>query len=109
MKDLVSEDNLNVFIQKIHQVFPNLVAGVIADKHGLPIASKIHPQLNTNEQMLSLEAVAEGRRIVNVEPYQKVVRRLSENVNLMMLLQKSHQNLHRFKELNRILERDNPI
>jgi len=83
---------------------------VIDDKHGLPIASKIHPKISMSEQLLSLEAVAEGRKIVNISNFDKLIAPLSKNVKLMMLLKKSKKkNLRSFKALNKILQTENPI
>ncbi len=109
MTHLVNAQMLNSFIDKIHKACPTMIAGVIADKHGLPMASKIHPQMPVSEQLLSLEAVAEGRTIVNTKGLEKIVHSLSGDVKLMMLLQRSGSNVQRMRDLHEVILRENPI
>jgi hypothetical protein len=91
----------------IKEVFPSHVASVICDRHGLPIASKIEkPELN--EELLALSAVSD-RKFVDLQDYHMVVRDLSVDTKLMLLLKKSGDNLHRFKRFNTILEESNPM
>ena len=112
-QEFVNEKGMNEFINKCHSIFPTMVAGVLTDRHGFPIASKIHPKLegmNVDEQLLCLEAVAEGKRtIVDTSNYHKIVKSLSRNVNLMLLLDKTYANLHRFKQFKAFLADNNPV
>ena len=94
---------------EIEGIFPNMVAGVITDRHGFPMATNMKPTPKPlDEELLALSAVSD-RKLLDLSDYHKVVRPLSHNVRLMVLLEKTYANLHRFKAFNRMLEEKNPI
>ena len=99
------------FLHDIRQIFPTFIGGVVADRHGFVVASaKESP--NLNEEILAISSVTNR----NLDEYYAnmgfkkgsyitVKRDLDNHLTLCLLLQKDPQNLHRFKEFNKILER----
>jgi len=108
MNHLVNHQMLEGFIDKVKNVFPNAAeAVVIADRHGLPIASRIE-QPGWDENLLACSAISD-RKLLDLNDYQKVVRPLSNETQLMVVLKKNTANLHRFKIFNQVLEAENPM
>ena len=89
------------------QFFPHQKSVVITDRHGLPLASKIE-QPEWDESTLAVHAITD-RQFLDLDDYQKVVRPLSMDTRIMVLLEKSASNLHRFKKFNDVLENENPM
>jgi hypothetical protein len=109
MPNLVSARQLETFMNDIKSLFPTYVAGVICDRHGFPIASRIdHPQID--EETLALSAISDRKLLdMDMNEYHKVVRPLSMDTKLMVLLKKSGDNLHRFKQFKNMVESKNPM
>jgi hypothetical protein len=110
MSSLVDSRMLSNFITEIKNVFPSMVAGVIADKHGFLMHSEWN-QMKTrklDEELLALSAVS-NRRLLDLSNYQKVVRPLGMNAKLLVLLEKTNVNLHKFKQFNQVVKDKNPI
>jgi hypothetical protein len=107
MSNLVNSQMLEQFMGEVKQIFPSMIAGVIADRHGLVMHSKIEsPKLD--EEMLAVSAITD-RPILDLSDYHKVVRPLGMNARIMVLLEKSYSNLHRFKQFNEVLNSKNPL
>lgn len=105
--NLLNSQILNGFIAKIKEVFPSSDAVIIADKHGFPIASRIdQPQFD--EELLAVSAITD-RKLMDLPDHQKVVRPLSNDVKLLVLLKKAANNISGFKRFNLILEKENPV
>ena len=107
MNQLVNEIILNNFIDRVKAVFPTSKAVVITDRHGFPMASKIE-QPEWDESTLAVHAITD-RQFIDLDDYQKVVRPLSMDTRIMVLLEKSATNLHCFKKFNFIIENENPM
>jgi len=58
---LINQIEVNYFLHKIKQAFPNFVAGVITDQNGFPIGSKISKRLWIHENTLALWAVSKNK------------------------------------------------
>ena len=103
------QHEVNTFLGEIESVFPNFVAGIVCDRHGFPIASKMPRDFPIQENEMALTAIAGKREFINDSRFVKVKRNLdqSKNVKLLILLEKEKQNINRFKALNRIIERQN--
>jgi hypothetical protein len=105
--ELVNQIILSNFIDRVKEAFPTSKAVVITDRHGLPIASKIEHS-DWDESTLAVHAITD-RQFLDLDDYQKVVRPLSMDTRIMVLLEKSASNLHRFKKFNQIMETENPM
>ena len=110
MESLLREKDINCFLTEIKKTFPNFIAGVITDRNGFPIGSKITQNShNIQEDELALFAIAGNRDFIKDSEYIKVWRNLdkSKNIKLFLLLQKSNKYIHRFKNFNKILDSQN--
>ena len=104
----MSEQDINYFLNEIENNFPNFVAGVITDRHGFPLASKIPVNFHINEKELALLAISGGQDFINDSRLIKVKRNLdkAKNIKLLFLL-KSKGYINHFKNLKEIIERQN--
>ena len=105
LESVLREQDINYFLTEIKNAFPNFIAGVITDNNGFPIGSRID-KIQIQEDDLALFAIAGRRAFIEDSGYIKVWRNLdkSKNIKLFLLLQKSNKYIHRFKDLNKILE-----
>ena len=107
MESLLKEQDINIFLNKIERNFPNFVAGIITDKHGFPLASKIPKNFGIPETELALSAITtEERAFIKDRNFLKVKRNLgdSNDIVLFLLLQKTNKYANRFKILNEIVK-----
>ena len=104
-KQIISQEEASTFLNKVTQKFPNFIAGIITDKHGFPIASKIPKNFPYKENILALEAVAKKRSFINRSRYVKVKRYLNngKTVNMLLLLRKPNKYVYAYKQLKQIL------
>jgi hypothetical protein len=107
MGELVTLRSCDAFLKEIRNLFPTYVASVICDRHGFPIASNI-AQPTMDESTLALAAIT-NRKIMDLHDYHKLVRPLSSETRMMLLLKKSIGNIRLMGKLNHILERRNPM
>ncbi|MBD3195243.1 MAG: hypothetical protein GF317_09320 [Candidatus Lokiarchaeota archaeon] len=108
MRDrLISHSQVSYFLNKVIQNFPNFAAGVVADKNGFPLASKITHNFPYREQDLALEAIADERNFIPSSQYVKVKRSLNQNgtIKLLLILHKPNQYVNGFKKLKNIIRR----
>lgn len=93
------------FLGEIKSTFPNFIAGVLTDKDGFPIASRIPKSVDIREDRLALSAISEID-FIDMSDYQKVVKDIGkkEKIKLLILLEKSARYLHRFKDFNDIIK-----
>jgi len=105
MKKIISQKEASTFLNKVTQNFPNFIAGIITDKHGFPIASKIPKDFPYEENILALEAVAKKRSFIKRSQYVKVRRFLNnkKTVNMLLLLRKPNKYVYAYKKLNKVL------
>ena len=106
-KELLNEHILQDFTNKIKNCFPTYVAAVMADRHGFLVHSEINNSLDEN--MLALTAVAGKRKLLKLSKYHSIVRSLSRNVKLLVLLKKSHRNYAHFGHFDEVVKKENPI
>lgn len=106
MEKLINQLDVNYFLSEIKQIFPNFVAGVLCDRHGFLIASKIPQNFHIQENILALSAISNKRDFIEENGYLKVKRDLdgSKDIKLLLLLKKSHNNITCFKRLKRFIE-----
>ncbi len=109
MSSILKEQEINRFLSDIEHTFPNFVAGIICDKHGFPLGSKIPKGFHIDENTMALSSITNNRDFINDNRFVKVNRALdkSENVRLFLLLDKTNQYINRFKELNKIIQTQN--
>ena len=106
MENIIKENEINYFFSEIERIFPNFIAGVITDRHGFPIASKIPRNFHIHENELALSAIAGNRDFIKDPRFLKVKRNLdkSNNIKLFLLLEKSTNYINRFKTLKGIVD-----
>jgi hypothetical protein len=106
LEKLINQSDVNYFLSEIKQMFPNFVAGILCDRHGFMIASKIPRDFHIQENALALSAISNKRDFLEGNGYLKVKRDLdkSRNIKLMLLLEKSHKNITCFKKLKKLIE-----
>ena len=105
-KTLLSETVLANFTQKIKLCFPSYVGAVVTDKHGFLVHSELPTDLD--KEMVALSTVAPGRTIVDLSKYHKIIKPLSRNVRLMVLLEKSRENYKQYFEFEKLVK-NNPL
>jgi len=106
--EIVSQIQINNFLEKIDKIYPNFVAGVIADHNGFPIAAKVPKNFPLKENELALYAVInKERKMLKDDNYIKVKRSLSKDkkIKLFLLLDKKNHYIAGFKKLKSIIER----
>ena len=88
---MLKQGDVNSFLSRIEKDYPNFVAGIITDKHGFPLASKISKKLWVLENTLALSAITKNREFIEDPKLIQVKRDLDKNKNyrLMILLEKS--------------------
>ncbi len=109
MKEIISQKQVGKFLNRISETFPNFIAGIITDRHGFPIASKIPKNFPYDENTLALEAIARERSFINRSKYVKVKRYLNngKSVKMLLLLDKPNKYVYAYKGLKRILASKN--
>ncbi len=106
MEKLINQSDVNYFLSEIKQMFPNFIAGILCDRHGFMIASKIPQGFHIQENILALSAISNKRDFIEENGYLKVKRDLdkSKEIKLMLLLEKSYRNIICFKKLKKLIE-----
>ena len=109
MEKVLKQREVNYFLSEIESTFPNFVAGIVCDRDGFPIASKVPSNFHIHENQMALTAIAGNREFINDPKLMKVKRDLdhNKNVKLLILLDKQSQYINRFKALNAIIEKQN--
>ena len=106
MNKLINESEVKYFLYRIEKSFPNFVAGIITDRHGFPVASKISKKLWVLENTLALSAITKNRDFMEDSQLIKIKRDLdkSKNYKLMILLEKSKEYKNRLKPLKTLIK-----
>ena len=106
MEGLINQSDVNYFLSEIEQIFPNFVAGVLCDRHGFPIASKIPQNFHIQENILALSAISDKKDLLKGNGYIKVKRNLdkSKDIKLLLLLEKTDRKIKDFKKLKKLIE-----
>ena len=106
LDNLINESEVKYFLYRIEKNFPNFVAGIITDKHGFPIASKISKKLWILENTLALSAIAKNRGFIEDSKLIQIKKDLdkSKNYKLLILLDKSKEYKARMKPLKSLIK-----
>ena len=104
---LVNTHMFQQFSDEIHHCFPSCVATVVGDRNGFLIHadSKIH----MDENLLALSAICKTRKILDLSKYHKIMKPLSKNVHLLVLLNKSRQNYLKYGQFEQLVQQKNPV
>ena len=107
---LVKQAEVNFFLHKIKQNFPNFVAGVITDRNGFPIGAKISKRLWIRENTLALSAVSKKRELSikdpNLVPLKLNIDK-AKRYRLFLLLEKTKNYKDNMKTLKEIIKSQN--
>jgi len=106
MDKLINESEVNYFLYRIEKNFPSFVAGIITDKHGFPVASKISKKLWILENTLALSAIVKKGDFIEDSKLVQIKKNLdkSKNYKLLVLLEKSKEYRSRMKPLKSIIK-----
>lgn len=106
MDKLINESEVNYFLYRIQKNFPNFVAGIITDRHGFPIASKISKKLWVLENTLALSAIAKKGGFIDDTNLIQIKKNLdkSKNYKLLVLLEKSKEYKSRLRPLKNLIK-----
>ena len=106
MDNLINESEVNYFLYRIEKNFPSFVAGIITDKHGFPVASKISKKLWILENTLALSAITKNKEFIQDSQLVQIKKDLdkSKNYKLMILLEKSKEYKSRLKPLKGLIK-----
>ena len=109
MGNILNQDDVNYFLTRIEKNYPNFVAGIITDKHGFPVASKISKKLWVLENTLALSAITKNRDFLEDSKLVQIKRDLDKNKNyrLMILLEKSKDHKNSKKTLKTLIKTQN--
>ena len=91
MGNILNQDEVNYFLKRIEKNFPNFVAGIITDKHGFPLASKISKKLWVLENTLALSAITKNRDFLEDSKLVQIKRDLDKNKKFLVRL--LHQSM----------------
>ena len=105
-KQILSKSVLVNFTQKIKSCFPTYVGAVVADRHGFLVHSELPNHLD--QDLVALSTIAPGRTIVDLSKFHKIIKPLSRNVRLMVLLEKSRENYKHYYEFEKTVM-ENPL
>lgn len=102
---IINESEVKYFLYRIEKNFPNFVAGVITDRHGFPVASKISKKLWILENTLALSAITKNRDFIEDNKLVKIKKDLdkAKNYKLLILLEKTKDYKSRMKPLKGLL------
>jgi len=106
MDNLINQSEVNYFLYRIEKKFPNFVAGIITDRHGFPIASKISKKLWILENTLALSAITKNREFIEDSNIIQIKKNLdkSKNYRLLVLLEKSKDYKSKIKPLKNLIK-----
>ena len=106
MGTILNQNEVNYFLYRIEKNFPNFVAGIITDRHGFPVASKISKKLWILENTLALSAITKKRDFIEDSKMIRIKRNLDKNKNyrLLILLEKSKEYKNRLKPLKNLIK-----
>ncbi|TKJ22637.1 MAG: hypothetical protein CEE43_05255 [Promethearchaeota archaeon Loki_b32] len=106
LDNLINESEVKYFLYRIEKNFPNFVAGIITDRHGFPVASKISNKLWILENTLALSAITKNKVFIEDSKLVQIKRDLdkSKNYKLLILLQKSKEYKSRLKPLKSLIK-----
>ncbi|TXT67094.1 MAG: hypothetical protein BAJALOKI1v1_190037 [Promethearchaeota archaeon] len=109
MKKLITQKEVSQFLTTITNNFPNFLAGIITDRHGFPIASKLTQNFPYKENTLALEAISREKSFITHSNYIKVKRTLNEqeSIKLLLILKKPNVHIYAYNDLKRIIRRQN--
>ena len=87
-------------------MFPNFIAGVLCDRNGFMIASKVPQNFHIHENILALSAISNKREFIEENGYLKIKRDLdrSKDIKLLLLLEKPHNKIAYFKRLKKFID-----
>jgi hypothetical protein len=106
-KKLLNSQMLQTLSDNIKNVFPTFVASVVADKHGFLLHSESKKKLDHN--LLALTAICKDRKIIDLSNYHKLIKPLSKEINLLVLLSKSRENYKKYGKFESIIQKNNPL
>ena len=103
---IINESEVKYFLYRIEKNFPNFVAGVITDRHGFPVASKISKKLWILENTLALSAITKNRDYIEDNKLVQIKKDLdkAKNYKLLILLEKTKDYKSRMKPLKDLLK-----
>ncbi|MFW9865704.1 MAG: hypothetical protein ACFFCI_05250 [Promethearchaeota archaeon] len=106
MDNILNQDEVNYFLYRIEKNFPNFVAGIITDKHGFTIGSKVSKKLWILENTLALSAISKKNDYIEDPHLIQIKRDLdkSKNYKLLVLLEKSKEYKNRLKPLKSLIK-----
>ena len=106
MEKLIKQSEVNYFLMEIERMLPNFVAGILCDRNGFPIASKIPHDFPIRENILALLAFSSNRCFLDEQKYLKIIKDLdrSKNIKLLLLLEKSNRNFTHLKKLKKLIK-----
>ncbi|MHA2392875.1 MAG: hypothetical protein ACXAEX_13085 [Promethearchaeota archaeon] len=106
MGNILNQDEINYFLYRVEKNFPNFVAGIITDRHGFSVGSKISKKLWVLENTLALSAITKKNGFIEDANLIQIKRDLdkSKNYKLMVLLEKSKDYKSRLKPLKALIK-----
>ena len=106
LENLINESEVKYFLYRIEKNFPNFVAGIITDRHGFPVASKISNKLWILENTLALSAITKNKEFIEDSKLVQIKRDLdkSKNYKLLILLERSKEYKSRLKPLKSLIK-----
>ncbi|MFX0080489.1 MAG: hypothetical protein ACFE94_01925 [Candidatus Hodarchaeota archaeon] len=106
MGNILNQDEVNYFLYRVEKNFPNFVAGIITDKHGFSIGSKISKKLWVLENTLALSAITRKSDFIEDSKLIQIKRDLDKDKNykLLVLLEKSRDYKSRLKPLKNLIK-----
>lgn len=105
---LINQVEVNYFLHRIKNNFPNFVAGVITDKNGFPIGSEISKRLWIHENKLALWAISKNKENKDLDNDPNLVQLKfdidkAKRFKLFILLEKSKNSKSGVKPLKTLI------
>lgn len=104
---LINQTEVNYFLHRVKNNFPNFIAGVITDRNGFPIGSHISKRLWVHENTLALWAISKNKELVIREPNLVQLKfdiDKGKRYKLFILIEKSKNHKAKLKILKRIIK-----
>ncbi len=103
---IIKQSEVDSFLIRIKNIFPNCIAGIICDHHGFPISSQIADKVNMKENELALLAISNRISLNKKLKISKIKLDLDEEkkIKLLLLIEGTNKNLCGIADLRNIVK-----
>ncbi|MHA1725400.1 MAG: hypothetical protein ACTSXH_11230 [Promethearchaeota archaeon] len=103
---IIKQSEVDSFLIRIKNIFPNCIAGIICDHHGFPISSQITDKVKMKENELALLAISNRNTLNKKLKISKIKLDLDaeKKIKLLLLIKGPKRSLHGMADLRKIVK-----